>query len=125
MKKTIGKQKGMTLIGLAMVLGILAFFVLITLRLLPPYMEFFKVTSILSSMEKDAEVASKTIPEIRKMILARFIIDTVDGIKADDILIEKQGGLTILKAEYEARVPIMGNVDAIITFNKEIEIVGK
>ena len=45
--KGLHKQRGMTAIGWMLVLGLIAFFTLVTLRLLPMYMEYTKVVSVL------------------------------------------------------------------------------
>lgn len=118
------KQKGMTLIGLTLVLGVLAFFVLLTLKLLPPYLEYFKVGSILDSIKQEPDLAKMEIPEIRRMMDQRFSIDSVSALSPKDVVIEKQGAKVSLAANYEARVHIMGNADAVLVFSKEIEIVG-
>jgi hypothetical protein len=123
MNKLVKKQRGMTAIGWLMVLGILAFFVLLVLRLAPGYLEFYKVKSVLESLKSEPYIGNKTPMEIRSLLQRRIDVNAIDSIQAKDIKITQSGGKTTVAAHYEVRVPIMGNVDAVSTFDDSIEVV--
>ena len=57
-------QRGMTAIGWLLVLGLIAFFTLITLRLVPLYIEYGKVASVLESLPDENRIGSMTSAEI-------------------------------------------------------------
>jgi len=123
MHKHAHGQRGMTGIGWLIVLGMLAFFVLLVLRLAPGYLEYFKVESVLDSLQQEPYLGSKTPMEIRKLLEKRMDINSIDGISAKDVIIEQKSGRTIITADYEVRVPMLGNVDAVSTFHKSVEVV--
>ena len=75
--KGLHSQKGMTAIGWMMVLALIAFFVTLTLKLAPAYLEYTKVKSIIASLESEPLVTQKPAGEIRKMISRRMSIDDV------------------------------------------------
>jgi hypothetical protein len=123
MNKLVSKQRGMTAIGWLLVLGILAFFVMLVLRLLPGNLEYYKVKSVIESMKSEPYIASKTPQEIRNMLQRRIEVNTIDSITAKDIQIEQKSGKTTITADYEVRVNIMGDTDAVTKFKYSIEVV--
>lgn len=117
------RQQGMTLLGWILVLGLIAFFVLLTLRLLPGYMENFKVAETLESLRNEPDITRKSPAEIRKLIDRRFMINDVSSISARDVKITNDKGRMTVRARYEIRVPILGNVDAVTRFDESVELI--
>ena len=117
------KQDGMTGIGIAVILGMIAFFALIAMRLFPIYMEHFSVTTHLENLATDAETKEKTNEEILKRLKKSFQIDDVRNVKSEHVYIErnKDGGI-VVAVEYEVRTSGIGNVDMIVKFSNEVEI---
>lgn len=116
-------QKGMTGIGIAAILGMIAFFALIAMRLFPIYMEHFSVTSHLGNLASNEKAKSMTNLEIMTKLQKSFDIDDVKNVKDEHIFIDrhKGGGLTVA-VEYEVRTSGVGNVDMVVNFSDEVEI---
>jgi hypothetical protein len=121
--QTLKSQQGMTAIGWMIVLGLIAFFVLLALRLTPGYLEFSTISTSLESLKNEPGITTKTAPEIRSMLGKRFDINDVHSIDSKDVKIENRDGKLRVWVDYEVRVPVAGNVDAISKFNKEVEMV--
>lgn len=117
------RQQGMTLLGWIIVLGLIAFFVLLTLRLLPNYLENFKVAETLESLKNEPDITRKAPSEVRKLISRRFIINDVTSIDARDVTITNDDGRITIRARYEIRVPVLGNVDAVTKFDESVELI--
>lgn len=120
---TPARQGGMTALGWIIVLGLIAFFALLTLKLLPNYLENFKVAETLESLKNEPDITQKSPAEIRKLISRRFQINDVTHIEARDVEIDKEGGVTRVTARYEIRVPVMANVDAVTKFDESVELI--
>ena len=116
-------QKGMTAIGWLLVLGLIAFFTLITLRLVPAYLEFAKVTSVLESLQNEPGITRKTRGEIIQMITKRFDVNDVYQVDAKQVKIKKEKGVLTVSINYERREHLVGNVDVVTTFDKQVEVV--
>lgn len=116
-------QKGMTAIGWLLVLGLIAFFTLITLRLVPAYLEFAKVTSVLESLQNEPGITRKTRGEIIQMITKRFDVNDVYQVDAKQVKITKEKGVLTVSINYERREHLVGNVDVVTTFDKQVEVV--
>jgi len=116
-------QKGMTAIGWLLVLGLIAFFTLITLRLVPAYLEFAKVTSVLESLQNEPGITRKTKGEIISMIAKRFDVNDVYQVDAKQVKVTKEKGVLKVSINYERREHLVGNVDVVTTFDKLVEVV--
>ena len=116
--QSLKRQNGLTAIGWLIVLALIGFFVLLTLRMLPSYLEYYKVVSSLDSLEK--EPGLETPAEIRKLLERRFNISYVESIEAKDVVIKAVGSNFRVIADYESRKHIFANVDVIMSFYKEV-----
>lgn len=114
------KQQGMTFIGWLILFGLLGLVVMVGLRLLPAYLEYFKVSSAVESVASESTTETSN-NDIRRAIAARFQVDGVDTIGSRDVMISRQGGVLTLNATYEYRTPVLGNVDAVVKFEKIVE----
>lgn len=122
MTMTPVRQRGMTTIGLLLILAMAAFFVLIGLKLYPVYYDSFKVGSALDSLKADPSLATKTSAEVVDRLLKRLSIDNVDHVEKSDVTVEKSGRGIRVAVEYEARKNIVGNVDVVVSFSKAVEV---
>ena len=116
-------QKGMTAIGWLLVLGLIAFFTLVTLRLVPAYLEFAKVTSVLESLQNEPGITRKTRGEIISMIAKRFDVNDVYQVDAKQVKIKKEKGVLTVSINYERREHLVANVDVVTTFDRQVEVV--
>lgn len=117
-------QRGMTAIGWLLVLGLIGFFTLITLRLLPMYLEYAKVVSVLESLENEADITQKTRGEIIEIITRRFDVNDVKTVDPKIVKVAKDRGKMTLGMEYERREHVIGNIDVVGHFEKQVEVNG-
>jgi Tfp pilus assembly major pilin PilA len=123
--QNLNKQKGMTAIGWLFVLGLIAFFTLVVLRLVPMYLEYSKVSSVLESLVDEPGLATKTKSQIHSLIQRRLDINEVRTLMAKQAVITKEDGAIKVKMEYERRQKFLANIDLIGTFSKEIKATGR
>jgi len=116
-------QKGMTAIGWMLMLGLIAFFTLITLRLVPLYLEFAKVTSVLESLQNEPGITRKTRSEIIKMVRKRFDINDVYNVDPKLVKVSKNDGVLKVSISYERREHLLSNIDVVASFDKQVEVV--
>ena len=115
-------QKGMTAIGWMLVLGIIAFFTLITLRMLPLYLEFSKVAATLESLKEQPNIGQQTKSEIIKIVRKRFDVNDVRNVDPKLIKVSKDRGVMKVGIHYERREHLVGNVDIVTTFDKQVKV---
>ena len=118
--RSVKHQRGMTAIGWMLVLAIIGFFALLGLRMVPAYLEFYKVTSSLESLEKESGFSSPG--EIRKLLERRFEISYVNVILPSDVVIKTAGQEYVVTAAYEKKEHIMANAYVLMDFNKQVRV---
>jgi len=118
----IGRQKGMTSIGWVLVFMLIAVVTLVTLKLLPIYLDGFAVKSSLASLKNEHNISNTPPNKIKTMLLKRFDINTVTDVTKDDIYIDKSQGMMTIEVEYEVRDKLVGNIDVVVMFNEKIEV---
>lgn len=120
--KLKNSQRGMTAIGMAMIVAMLVVFLIIGIKLAPVYIESFKVSSALNSLQSEAGLVNKSNTEITKMLTRRLSIDDVEHVTLPDISIERNGPKVTIAVDYEVRKPMFGNIDVVVAFSKQAEV---
>jgi len=118
--RSLQQQKGVTTIGWLIILALIGFFVLLTLRMAPVYMEYYKVASTLNTMEKESGFSNPQ--EIRRMAENRFEISYVSVISNKDLIIKPFGQNYLVRADYEERVHLFFNVYVVMVFDKQVTV---
>ncbi|MBI3772683.1 MAG: DUF4845 domain-containing protein [Gammaproteobacteria bacterium] len=113
------KQQGMTAISFIILLMIFGFIGMIAIKLFPVYLEHFKVSSALKSMASDQRSKDASDDEIKETIMKKLQIDDVKSLTKDDIQISDSRDGRTVTIEYESRVNMVGNVDAVVKFEGE------
>ena len=114
---TMRKQRGMTMIGWLVLLALIGFLTLIGLRLIPGYMEFFTIVKSVESVH--AEATAETTPaQIRESLRKRFQVNDVESLDPRDLVIRREDGEFTIHIQYEFRTKMMGNVEAVIVFDR-------
>ncbi|MGD8709240.1 MAG: DUF4845 domain-containing protein [Ectothiorhodospiraceae bacterium] len=116
------KQKGMTLIGWLVTLVIVGVAALVAMRLVPVYIEAYSVGSILQTMESEARLDGTGRGDIRDTFRKRLTINDLAHVKASDLEFSDVAGGVQVVVKYEARVHLLGNLDAVAKFRKEAVI---
>jgi DNA-dependent RNA polymerase auxiliary subunit epsilon len=118
--RSLHRQKGMTAIGWLIVLGLIGFFTLLTLKMTPSYLEYFKIVSALESLEEEPSIQSPA--DIRRLLNRRFNISYVETINEKDVKITNAGPVFRVTAKYESREHLFYNVYVVMTFEKQVKV---
>ncbi len=119
---SLHRQQGMTTIGWILVFLLIAFFTLITLKIVPIYLDSFTALSILKDLEADPDTGAMSPGEVVRTLRKRLDINMVEGVTNDDIYVERTGDAMIIGFDYEVRRNILGNLDVVVSFDKSIEV---
>ena len=119
---SIRKQRGMTAVGWALVIMMIALVTLIVLKLLPIYLDGFSVSSAVASLQKEHNIGQKSPTDIKRILMKRLDVNMVDGVTKDDIYIERSKGMMAIEVDYEVRTKLVGNLDVVVSFNSAVEV---
>ena len=115
-------QHGLTFISLVFVLGLIASFVLLGLKIGPIYLDHSKVVSALADIKKTTDLEAQSEGEIRSSLGKRFDINYVNDVTQDDITITRHENYLKVAIEYEVVRKIAGNLSVLVEFNDNIEV---
>lgn len=121
MNLPLKRQQGLTLISLVFILGLIGFFVMLTLKIVPIYLDHGKVKSALEALKATPELQTKSEYEIRDSLNKRFSINYVYDVKPENIKVLKHGNYVKVDIEYETVVGLVGNLSALAEFHDTIE----
>lgn len=120
--KIISKQRGMAAISWFIIIAIGVIFITFLIRLIPIYIDGFAIYESLDSMQSDSKLKTVSAKGIKKSLLTRLNLNSVYGVTGEDVYVSKRSGKTIIEVDYEARENIVGNLDFVVSFKKEVTI---
>ena len=117
------RQRGMTMIGIIVLIAVVGAWVYAGIRLVPKYLEYMRIASTLEKVrdEFDANPGSTEFM-LRKAVERHFDIEMVEVITAQDIEIHKEGSEFTMRAAYDDTVPLAGNVSFLVEFDKSVTV---
>ena len=115
------RQRGITMLGLLILVTFLGLFVYAGIRLVPVYLEYMNVAKTLESLKSESGgAASPTV--IRNILGKRFDSSYITSIEPKDVAIVKDGDSFSVRATYDATAPFVGNVDFVVHFDKTVSV---
>ncbi len=110
----MNKQRGMGMLGIFMVLVLVVAGAIIMMKAIPPYLEFFAVKKAITALKSEAKGGNTR--DIKDKFDARAAVDDIKSITANDLEITKEGGETVVSANYQKVVPLFANLSLLIDF---------
>jgi Iap family predicted aminopeptidase len=111
------RQKGVTLSGLLLWSVVLVFVALLVFKIGPPYIEFLSIQAQVKAIANDSEGRSGVRRVVEDLFNRRSAIENISAVRAQDILISKEGDRVVLSFEYTVCVPIVFNIRACMDYN--------
>lgn len=110
------QQRGITLTGFLVFAVLMIAALLLGFKIGPAYMEFYTIQKTLRVLAAEPAMKTASRGEFNSAWNARAGMDNIKAIGYDDIQIEKDGSGIVLSAEYSVRVPLFGNLSALMEF---------
>ena len=116
------KQRGITFIGLVFVIVTLGFVAVMGMKLMPAYLEYFSVKKAIIKLSKEPSFASMSKKDIVDEFDRSATIDDIKVVAGKDLEVSKDdAGKPVVSIEYQATVPLIANVSALIDFSASTE----
>ncbi len=110
------RQRGMSGIGILIILILVVFAALIGMRVTPAYLEYFAIKKAIASMTQSGELRGGSVADVRRSFERHQAIDDFTAVGPQDLEITKDGGDLVISFAYEKRVPLFYNVSLLIDF---------
>jgi len=107
----------MSLPSMMLIVAMVGFFVMCAIRMFPRYMEYLSIREIVETVAREYNPDEEDLGDIRRRLDTMFNTNQINDLQPKDVEITHKEGRTYIDANYESRVPIMGIVDAVMTFD--------
>ena len=125
MRLELTRQQGISFVGLMTLLVVFGFLTLLGLKLVPIYLEAFKIAHALEGTVQDPGVAQKTKQEIGRALIKRLDIESVKRINYHNwpkyVTIVKKGTKVSIGVNYRAETPLVANLGLFVDFDRQVE----
>jgi hypothetical protein len=115
--KMIRAARGMTLIGFIMVLALVLFAAYLGMKLVPIYLNHYSVVSEMRAVAAQPGSANLPPQTIRRNLMTRLDVSYVNHVRPEHIRVERSQGTNLIVA-YEVQEHLIGNIDALIRFER-------
>ena len=109
-------QRGVTLTSLIVVSVLIIIVLLIGMKVVPVYVEYFTIEKNFRAMAQDPSLATARRPELLRAWSSRAIVDNINAVEGSDITFAREGDRLVVSAEYSVKVPIYGHVNFCFDF---------
>jgi len=94
----------------------------IGMKIAPIYLEYYSVVSAMNGVAKERGSANLSPYDIRVKILNRLYLSySAENVKEQNIKLVRRNGV-YLRIAYEVRKPVIGNLDAMATFDRSVRL---
>ena len=109
------EQRGLTLSGLLVVCVIVIAVVLLAIKLVPAYTEYFAIKKAINQIASARE--AKTPRDVQDAYELRAAVDDMKSVRGTDLEISRQGDRLAIGAAWSVKVPLFYNISACIDFD--------
>ena len=117
MKTTASRQHGVTFSGLLVWIVVLIFVAISAMKLAPAYVQDAEIKSIFNAIVNDSEMQGASVKAIRDSYGKRAMINAISLVGQNDIEVEKSARGLVLSANYQVKIPLVGNASLVLEFN--------
>ena len=121
-RKSGGRQRGLTVIGMLLLIVVLGFMALIAMKVIPMYIQYFTIKSTIENIRKEPQLAQMGLAEIQTALQKRFDIGFVDKITAKDIKLRNDRNGRVLDLVYEDDQPLFYGLHVVLKVNEAIPL---
>jgi hypothetical protein len=110
------RQRGMSGIGIFVILVLVVFAAIIGMKVTPAYIEYFTIKKAIAAITQSGELRGGSVAEVRRAFENRANVDDITSVQPQDLEITKDGSEVVISFAYEKRIPLFYNVSLLIDF---------
>jgi type II secretory pathway pseudopilin PulG len=108
----MGREAGISLTGLIVVLAVLGFLAVLAMKVFPAWVEYRSIKNGIVA----AKAAGNGSREIQQAFARNAEVNNITAITPKDLVITRDNGQTEVSFAYEKRIALAGNVSLLIDF---------
>jgi hypothetical protein len=123
--RSIKRQQGAAMWQTCIHICFFLFVVTFALKLGPLYIDDMNISTVLGNVHEDLsgkDIYEITNSDIKTRVGKYFQVSMIADQRLEDIKVERNAGKVLLKLNYDARNKLIGNIDAVVHFEHEINL---
>ncbi len=117
----INSQKGMSMLGMVFTLILVASGLLLAMKIVPLYIDDYSIAKALEALNSDRGLYDLSKQSIRDKLQRKMSADYARPLGKDEVFIVKTRDTLKIDVIYEARVPVVYNLDVVGKFEHHFE----
>ncbi len=109
----LNKQKGMTFIGLVLVVAAVICIAVVGMKVAPAYGEFMNIKKAIKKIASSGSVDSMSKKDIANAFDKSASIDNIERVHGADLVVASG----VISAEYQVVIPLVANASILLDFN--------
>jgi hypothetical protein len=116
------KQQGASMPLVILFVGMAMIVLTIAFKLYPAFYEHWQVQNVIEGFENESGLADSSVKQIKDNFNKRLLTNNVrDFNSLESLSITMKDGVLSIYVEYEVRIPIYENIDAVVSFKESLE----
>jgi hypothetical protein len=115
--KSLKQQSGLSFPSVIIIAIMVGFFVMCGIRMAPSYLEYMTIRDVVGRIASEPGVEDQSVADIRRRIETLFNTNQIYGLRPSEVEVYREKGRIHIDASYEARIPIVGRIDAVLHFD--------
>lgn len=116
------EQRGASGLFMLIFLAMAAIILMVAFKLYPAYYEHWQIAGVVESFETEEDLENLNLREIERRFGARLQTNNVRNFNMEDsVVFDLTEDFLGIEVNYEVRVPVYRNIDAVIKFEKSFE----
>ncbi len=118
------RQRGLSFLGLIALAGVLGFSAVIGLKLIPIYMDSWKIDGVMTAVVKDVDINQQSRQEVIDSMLKRLDIEGAEAVNyhnwKESLTVTKRKNKVTIDVYYRVETQIIGNLSLVAEFDKAV-----
>ncbi len=120
--KSLRKQQGLSLIGVAILAFLIIFFGLITVKMSGKYFDHYTLNKMIETSLEGQTSSRFSETEFKDRLSKNLGINQIQMNLKEDLKVDKRKNPIKIVLDYEKRVHLFANVDVVMMFHEEYEL---
>ncbi len=116
------RQRGVTMIGMLLIMGMAGLIGYAGLRLIPLYLNYIKVARSMNAAAAEFKSDTPDQAAVRRSLDKHWQIEDITGVESKDVEIVKDDNGLSLHVAYDDSAPYIANVSVTVHFDKSVKV---
>ncbi|KQQ68262.1 hypothetical protein ASF84_01730 [Pseudomonas sp. Leaf127] len=118
-----GKQRGLSLIGLLLLLGFIAFALSTAFKVVPHYIDYFSLRKVIETAVDNPSLGIESVDDFYSYVGKNMQVNTIRDVDLKQALrLKVENNRFVAHLDYEQREPLIFNVDLVMKFDKQFSV---